>query len=161
RASRAAPGRAGGARAALRSGARRNRPAQGRRRAGRVAGRAGGVGGATLPGRGGPQVSDEIARCVLPDAAVRVVAVRATAPARGAVRRHAATASAGVALGRAAVSGLLLATLTKDDERVTLQLLGDGPLGPITVDATASGTVRVFVKNPAASAAAPARQRLA
>jgi len=43
---------------------------------------------------------------------------------------------------------LLLATLTKGDERVTLQILGDGPLGAITVDATSEGAARVFLKHP-------------
>jgi len=52
--------------------------------------------------------------------------------------------------------GLLLATLTKDDERVTLQVLGDGPLGGVTVDANGSGTARAYVKHPGAGAIAPA-----
>src|SRR5262245_3078002 len=97
---------------------------------------------------------DQIARAVMRDAAVRVVAVCATGAAREAARRHGARGGAAAALGRAAVAGLLLATLTKDEERVTLQLLGDGPLGAVTVDATASGNVRAFVKNPRAPVAA-------
>jgi molecular chaperone Hsp33 len=92
---------------------------------------------------------DQIARCVLDGAAVRVVAVCATGAAREAARRHRADAGVATALGRAAAAGLLLATFTKDEERVTLQLLGDGPLGAVTVDAAASGGVRAFVKNPA------------
>ncbi len=57
-----------------------------------------------------------------------------------------------VALGRAALCGLLLATLTKDEEQVTLQVLGNGPLGGVTVDARSSGRVRGFVKRPLAVA---------
>ncbi len=49
---------------------------------------------------------------------------------------------------RGVTAGLLLATLTKDDERVTLQILGDGPLGGVTVDATAAGRVRAYLKRP-------------
>ena len=45
--------------------------------------------------------------------------------------------AAAIAVARAATAGLLLATLTKDEERVTLQILGDGPLGTLTVDAAA------------------------
>ena len=78
----------------------------------------------------------------------RVVAVTSTGVAREAARRHGATGAAAVALGRGVTAGLLLATLTKDDERVTLQVMGDGPLGSLTVDASAAGTARAYVKNP-------------
>jgi molecular chaperone Hsp33 len=97
---------------------------------------------------------DTIARCLTSEAAVRVVMVLATGVAREAARRHGAGGAATVALGRAATAGLLLATLTKgDDERVTLQILGNGPLGALTADATGAGTVRAFVQNPLALAA--------
>jgi molecular chaperone Hsp33 len=91
---------------------------------------------------------DEILRCTLGDGAARLVAVTATEVAREAIRRHGATGAAAVALARGLASGLLLATLTKDEERVTLQLLGDGPLGGVTVDATAGGNARGYVKDP-------------
>ncbi|HVZ73932.1 MAG TPA: Hsp33 family molecular chaperone HslO [Polyangia bacterium] len=91
---------------------------------------------------------DEILRCTAGAGATRVVVVTATDVAREAIRRHGATGAAVVALARGLTSGLLLATLTKDDERATLQLLGDGPLGGITVDATAAGTARGYVRNP-------------
>jgi molecular chaperone Hsp33 len=91
----------------------------------------------------------------------RVVAVTSTGVAREAARRHGATGAAAVALGRGLTAGLLLATLTKDDERVTLQVMGDGPLGSLTVDASAAGTARAYVKNPRLSHPAPAAgQRL-
>src|SRR6185295_3640463 len=94
-----------------------------------------------------PKMIDEIVRCTANEGAVRVVAVTATAVAREAIRRHEATGAAAVALARGLTAGLLLATLTKDEERVTLQLLGDGPLGGLTVDATAAGGARAYIKN--------------
>jgi len=99
--------------------------------------------------------ADAIARGLLAGGAARVVTVISTAATREAASRHGTTGLATVALGRAATAGLLLATLTKDDERVTLQLLGDGALGSLTVDAESSGRVRVFVKNPLAQSAEP------
>jgi molecular chaperone Hsp33 len=92
---------------------------------------------------------DQIARGLLDGGAARVVAVTATDVAREAARRHRATGAAAVALGRGLAAGLLLATLTKDEERLTLQVLGDGPLGSLTVDSSAGGTARAYVKNPA------------
>jgi len=107
--------------------------------------------------------ADQIIRCVLADAPVRVVAALTTATAREAAVRHGAGAAAAVALGRGLTAGLLLATLTKDDEQVTLQVLGDGPLGGISVDASGAGTARAYVKHPRAGriAAGGARQSLA
>ena len=103
---------------------------------------------------------DEILRGTVGGGAARVVAVTTTGVAREAIRRHEATGAAAVALARGVTAGLLLATLTKDDERVTLQLLGDGPLGGLTVDATASGTARAYVKNVVAGPALPADRPL-
>jgi len=99
---------------------------------------------------------DEIVRGVLTDVPVRVVAALTTRVAREAARRHQAGPAGAIALGRGLTAGLLLATLTKDDERVTLQVLGDGPLGGVTVDAHGSGTARAYVKHPAGGAIAPA-----
>ena len=79
-----------------------------------------------------------------------MVAVTATAAVAEMARRHSAVGLPAVALGRTAVAGLLLATLTKNEEQVTLQVLGDGPLGGVTVDARSSGRVRGFVKRPLA-----------
>ncbi len=91
---------------------------------------------------------DEIVRGVLTDVPVRVVAAVTTRVAREAARRHRAGPAGAIALSRGLTAGLVLATLTKDDERVTLQVLGDGPLGGITVDANGAGTGRAYVKHP-------------
>jgi molecular chaperone Hsp33 len=58
---------------------------------------------------------------------------------------------------------LLLATLTKGRERVTLQIVGDGPLGSVTADATGAGDVRGYALHarPAGVTLAPGRPRLA
>ena len=95
---------------------------------------------------------DEIVRCVLVDLPVRVVAALTTGVAREAAHRHKAGPAGAVALGRGLTAGLLLATLTKDDERVTVQVLGDGPLGGVTVDANGDGSARAYVKHPGAGA---------
>jgi len=93
-----------------------------------------------------------------------MVVVTATAAVREMAARNKAIGAPAVALGRASLAGLLLATLTKDDEQVTLQVLGKGPIGGITVDARSSGKVRGFVKRPNAvtwDPALAARPRLA
>lgn len=98
---------------------------------------------------------DKIVRCLIEDSRARVVVAVTTATVRQIAERHQATGPATVALGRAATAGLLLATLTKDDEQVTLQLLGNGPLGGVTVDARSSGAVRAYLKSVTVPAAEP------
>jgi molecular chaperone Hsp33 len=93
---------------------------------------------------------DQIALGLLANRSLRVVAATTTAVAREAARRHGAVGGTVAALGRAATAGLLLATLTKERERMTAQLLGNGPLGAVVIDADGSGAVRVYVKNPGA-----------
>jgi molecular chaperone Hsp33 len=114
----------------------------------------------------GVAMTDEIVRTALRGFPVRVVAVTTTEVTREAARRHQAGQAAALALGRGLTAGLLLATLTKDEERVSLQVLGDGPLGGLTVDVGSAGTARGYVKNPhvplpPASAAAAGRPSLA
>ncbi len=93
---------------------------------------------------------DRILRSLMGAGRARLVAVTATDAVREMAGRHGVFGLPAVALGRAAVAGLLLATLTKDEEQVTLQVLGNGPLGGVTVDARSSGRVRGFVKHPGA-----------
>ncbi|MBI4508601.1 MAG: Hsp33 family molecular chaperone HslO [Deltaproteobacteria bacterium] len=92
-------------------------------------------------------MADNLARSLISTGAVRLLSVTTTDVAREAARRHGAVAGAAVALARGATAGLLLATMTKGKERVTLQLVGDGPLGGVTVDANDAGEVRAYLKN--------------
>ncbi|ACY12798.1 Hsp33 family molecular chaperone HslO [Haliangium ochraceum] len=105
-------------------------------------------------------MTDTIVRGLLRDPPVRVIAVASTEVAREAARRHQSVGGAQVALGRAAACGLLLATLTKSGEQVTLQFMGDGSLGGILADAYDGGKVRVSVKNPSALLPGPHGQRV-
>ena len=93
------------------------------------------------------KASDHLLRAVVREAGLRVSSLISTSVVAEAARRHQLSAVATVALGRGLSSGLLLATLTKGPERVTVQLQGDGPLGSITVDATDAGEVRGYVRN--------------
>lgn len=106
------------------------------------------------------ETRDEIVRCVIADLPVRVAAALTTGAAREAARRHEAGTAGAIALGRGLTAGLLLASLTKDDEQVTLQVLGDGPLGGVTVDANGAGTTRAYVKHPGAGRIAEGASRV-
>jgi molecular chaperone Hsp33 len=104
---------------------------------------------------------DHLIRAVGRSANVRVVAALTTGVVDEAARRHQLGPAAACAVGRALTSGLLLATLTKGGERVTVQLVGDGPLGGVTVDAS-DGMVRGYALYPdAGPSLPPGRPRLA
>lgn len=99
--------------------------------------------------------------CLVEEPLVRVVAAVTTDLCREAARRHGAVAGAQIALGRAATSGTLLATLTKGYERLTMKVSGSGPLGELVVDAHGNGDVRAYVQHPGELVAAGVDARTA
>jgi molecular chaperone Hsp33 len=93
-------------------------------------------------------VRDELLRTLdaAGNASIRVLS--GTGLVQEAVRRHATSPTASVALGRALMGVLLLASEAKDGERVQLQVRGDGALGTLVADAESGGTVRGYVQHP-------------
>lgn len=94
---------------------------------------------------------DHLIRAMLPALNVRLVAALTTELSRTAATRHKTSAAATCVLSRGLTAGLLLATLSKTEERVTLQLVGSGPLRGLTVDAYGDGLVRGYVVEPQAA----------
>ncbi len=95
-----------------------------------------------------PKLRDELIRTLTPDASASLRVLSATNLVREATRRHATSPVASVALGRALMGGLLLASQGQDGEHIQLQLRGRGPLGTITVTADSGGAVRGYVQHP-------------
>lgn len=86
---------------------------------------------------------DRLIRGVSGDEEVRVVAAITSETVREACRRHDAVGAEAVILGRLITAATLLATLTKrDDERVRIEVRGNGPIGRGLADAYGNGTVR-------------------
>ena len=93
--------------------------------------------------------SDQILRGLLPDPDLRVIVVHATDAARKAVELHGCAPTAAAVLARTLVGGALLGGLGKGEDRVTVQLQGDGPMRGLFVDASADGAVRAWIRGPA------------
>lgn len=74
---------------------------------------------------------------------VRIYALRTTNLVREAAKQHGCSHLASAALGRAMNGALLLAAMMKDNERISLRLKGDGPLGEVVADA--EGTQRTWL----------------
>ncbi|MBW7454391.1 Hsp33 family molecular chaperone HslO [Paenibacillus sepulcri] len=63
-------------------------------------------------------------------------------------RRHGTLPTATAALGRTATAGAIMGAMLKGEEKLTIQVKGDGPIGQIVIDANALGEVRGYVDNP-------------
>ena len=69
-----------------------------------------------------------------------------------AARRHDLWPTVVAALGRTLTGTLLLGSSLKELDRLTVQIVSDGPIGGITAEANARGQVRGYVRNPEANA---------
>lgn len=94
------------------------------------------------------QPNDGVARALLPGVNLKVSVVVASAVAQEGRLKHGLQAAAASLLGQALTGAALMVSLQKDESRVNLQLECDGPLRGLLVDASASGDVRGYVKNP-------------
>lgn len=93
-------------------------------------------------------LDDVLVRGVAWGGKIRVFAARTTRLAGELQRRHGTYPTATAALGRAATAGAMMGAMLKGEEKLTIQVKGDGPLGQIVVDANAKGEVRGYVDHP-------------
>ncbi|MCS7172611.1 MAG: Hsp33 family molecular chaperone HslO [Armatimonadetes bacterium] len=91
---------------------------------------------------------DTLVRALGAEGSVRAFACVTTELVEEARVRHGTAPTATAALGRALTASGLLAGTLKRGQKVTLRILGDGPLGGILADGTAEGAVRGYVQNP-------------
>ncbi len=91
---------------------------------------------------------DELIRATAMEGKVRAFAVQTTELVEELRKRQDTYSTATAALGRAASAGAMMGAMLKGEEKLTLQIKGDGPLGQIMIDANAKGEVRGYVDNP-------------
>ena len=91
---------------------------------------------------------DQLIKATAANGEVRAFAAVTTDVVAEAMRRHDCYPVAAAALGRTMTGALLLAANLKNKESVTIKFKGDGPLGTVTADATAEGSVRGYVDHP-------------
>lgn len=91
---------------------------------------------------------DQLIKATAANGEVRAFAAVTTDVVAEAMRRHDCYPVAAAALGRTMTGALLLAANLKNKESVTIKFKGDGPLGTVTADATADGSVRGYVDHP-------------
>ncbi|WP_172199215.1 Hsp33 family molecular chaperone HslO [Saccharibacillus qingshengii] len=79
---------------------------------------------------------------------VRAFAVRSTNLVEELRRRHDTFPTATAALGRTLTTAAMMGAMLKGEEKLTIQVKGNGPLGQIVADANARGEVRGYVDHP-------------
>jgi molecular chaperone Hsp33 len=93
---------------------------------------------------------DHLIQATASDATIRLIAALTTNLVAEACDRHRTAPTASAALGRTLTGALLLGGAYKDLEYITLRFDCNGPVGGIVAEASARGTVRGYVRNPAA-----------
>lgn len=93
-------------------------------------------------------MSDYLVKALAYNGTVRAYAARTTDTVGEAQRRHYTWPTASAALGRTMTAGVMMGAMLKGEEKITIKVEGDGPLGAIIVDTDAKGGVRGYVTNP-------------
>ncbi|CAM4517025.1 molecular chaperone Hsp33 [Paenibacillus endophyticus] len=94
------------------------------------------------------QLKDVLVRGTAWGGKIRVFAARTTQLVEELRQRHDTYPTATAALGRTLTAGAIMGAMLKGQEKLTIQVKGDGPVGQIAVDANAEGEVRGYVDNP-------------
>ena len=93
-------------------------------------------------------MKDYLVRAIAFDGQVRAFATNTTETVGEAQRRHNTWPIVSAALGRSMTASVMMGAMLKGDDKITIKIEGNGPIGPMVIDADAKGDVRGFVTNP-------------
>ncbi|MEK4862830.1 redox-regulated molecular chaperone HslO [Bacillus sp. FSL E2-8895] len=93
-------------------------------------------------------MKDYLVKALAFNGEVRAYSVRTTNTVSEAQKRHDTWRTASAALGRSLTAGTMMGAMLKGEQKLTIKIEGNGPIGPILVDAHANGDVRGYVTNP-------------
>ena len=94
-------------------------------------------------------MSDSLIKALAYNDEIRVYVVDATEMVEEARQLHDSWNTATAALGRTMVGATLLsATLKNEQDKLTVRVQGDGPLGHVIVDGNMHGEIKAYVHNP-------------
>ncbi len=93
-------------------------------------------------------MEDYLVRAIGFNGQVRAFAARTTETVGEAQRRHNTWPIVSAALGRSMTASVMMGAMLKGDDKMTVKIEGNGPIGPMIIDTDAKGDVRGFVTNP-------------
>lgn len=91
---------------------------------------------------------DYLIRATALDGKIRAFAANTTGIVEELRSRHHTSPVATAALGRTLTAGAMMGAMLKGEEKLTVQVKGDGPIGQVVVDANAHGDLRGYVDDP-------------
>lgn len=94
------------------------------------------------------QKKDQLIRGTAMNGKVRAFAVRTTQLVDELRRRHDTYPTATAALGRTVTAAAMMGAMLKGQEKLSIMVKGNGPIGQIAVESNASGEVCGYVHNP-------------
>ncbi|WP_326717061.1 Hsp33 family molecular chaperone HslO [Vagococcus jeotgali] len=92
--------------------------------------------------------TDYLVKALCFNGEIRAMATRTTGIVREAQERHDTWRASTAALGRTLTGALMLGSMHKNEETLTVKIQGDGPVGAIVADADAKGHVKGYIQNP-------------
>ncbi|WP_440897241.1 Hsp33 family molecular chaperone HslO [Amphibacillus sp. Q70] len=93
-------------------------------------------------------MSDYLIKATACEGAIRAYAIQSTELVEEARRRQDTWATATAALGRTLTISAMMGAMLKGEDKLTVKLEGDGPVGPIIADANAKGEARAYITKP-------------
>jgi molecular chaperone Hsp33 len=93
-------------------------------------------------------MNDYLTRAIAFDGTIRAYAIKSTETVSEACKRQDTWATASAALGRTITISAMMGAMLKGEDKLTVKVEGNGPLGAIVADSNAKGEVRGYVKNP-------------
>lgn len=93
-------------------------------------------------------MSDYLIKALAFNGQVRAYAANTTETVAEAQRRHQTWPTASAAIGRTMTAGVIMGSMLKGEDKLTIKVEGGGPIGAIIVDSNAKGEVRGYVTNP-------------
>lgn len=91
---------------------------------------------------------DYIVKALAYDGQIRAYSALTTETVQEAQTRHYTWPTASAALGRTMTATLMMGAMLKGDQKLTVTVDGQGPIGKITADADGKGNVRGYVSQP-------------
>ena len=93
-------------------------------------------------------MNDYLVKALAFDGTIRAYAVRSTETVAEVQRRHNIWPTATAALGRAMTATVMMGAMNKGEDKITVKIEGNGPIGPMIIDSNAHGEVRGYASNP-------------
>lgn len=93
-------------------------------------------------------MNDYLVKALAFNGEIRAYAVRSTETVSEAQQRHDIWPTATAALGRAMTAVVMMGAMVKGEDKLTVKVEGNGPLGAMIIDANGHGDVRGYAVNP-------------